>query len=165
MIIYTKNHNIVSCQPEVYNDNDVKVLDTFLCAHGIRVCDLTIDESALTKHLNESLLSFDAFVDSLSNLPLMEQKQLLIQKTMDAYSMLNAHFMGMDSSEYQSMHEYCQSLGLKGWKSFDDIAMLVQGYEWPECNVLVTDERFDDKFNDLFIQHFRECAQMALAIR
>lgn len=165
MIIYTKNHNIVSCQPEVYNDNDVKVLDTFLCAHGIRVCDLTIDESALRKHLIESLESFDAFVDSLSNLPLMEQKQLLIQKTLDAYSMLNAHFLSMDSSEYQLEHAYCQMLGLKGWKSFDDIALLVQGYDCPDCDVLVTDEYFNDKFFDVYITHFRECAQMALAIR
>lgn len=165
MIIFTRNHTIVSCQPEIDNTTNVKVLDTILCAHGIRVCDLTIDKPALEKHLFESIDSLDAFVDSISNLPLMDQKQLLVQKTLYAYSMLNAHFMGMDSSEYQSMHEYCQSLGLIGWTSFDDIAMLVQGYEWPECNVLVTDERFDDKFNDLFIQHFRECAQMALAIR
>ena len=158
------NDEMICMVPHTPMDSDITVLESLLQETlGAVICHMHIDRGVLLSALDRTNSDFSKLSAWVNTLPAPEKKQALYCLIKNAYGLLNAHILSMTGSEYNAMDAHLKRLGLSGWKCFDAIDAYVELGIINNRMTLITDKRFDGKFDDPFIEHFRKFAQLALA--
>lgn len=157
------NSESFSIIPPTPIDANVTILESLLYDYlGAIVCHMHIDKGVLLSALDRTNSDFTKLSAWINTLPALEKRQVLYGLVKNAYGLLNAHILSMTGSEYNAMDAHLKKLGLNGWKCFDAIDIYVDLGIIDNKTTLITDKRFDNKFADPFIEHFRKCAQRVL---